>query len=40
MLVRIKGQMQPGVTLRDLVHAMPRYAMEGGLLTVANAPTA
>ncbi len=34
VLVRFKGQMQPGVTLRDLVHAIPLYAITAGLLTV------
>ncbi|MDP5117489.1 MAG: bifunctional aconitate hydratase 2/2-methylisocitrate dehydratase [Burkholderiaceae bacterium] len=34
VLVRFKGQMQPGVTLRDLVHAIPLYAIKKGLLTV------
>lgn len=33
-LVRFKGKMQPGVTLRDLVHAIPLYAIKEGLLTV------
>lgn len=37
VLVRFKGQMQPGVTLRDLVHAIPLYAIKAGLLTVAKA---
>ena len=37
VLVRFKGQMQPGVTLRDLVHAIPYYAIKQGLLTVAKA---
>jgi aconitate hydratase 2/2-methylisocitrate dehydratase len=32
--VRFKGKMQPGVTLRDLVHAIPLYAIKQGLLTV------
>ncbi len=36
VLVRFKGQMQPGVTLRDLVHAIPYYAIKQGLLTVAK----
>ncbi len=36
ILVRFKGQMQPGVTLRDLVHAIPLYAIKKGLLTVAK----
>jgi len=34
VLVRFKGHMQPGVTLRDLVHAIPLYAIKKGLLTV------
>jgi aconitate hydratase 2 / 2-methylisocitrate dehydratase len=34
VLVRFTGQMQPGVTLRDLVHAIPLYAIKAGLLTV------
>ncbi len=34
ILVRFKGQRQPGVTLRDLVHAIPYYAIQQGLLTV------
>jgi len=37
VLVRFKGQMQPGITLRDLVHAIPLYAIKAGLLTVAKA---
>jgi aconitate hydratase 2/2-methylisocitrate dehydratase len=36
VLVRFKGQMQPGITLRDLVHAIPYYAIKSGLLTVAK----
>ena len=36
VLVRFKGQMQPGITLRDLVHAIPMYAIKQGLLTVAK----
>ncbi|MCX7555801.1 bifunctional aconitate hydratase 2/2-methylisocitrate dehydratase [Xanthomonadaceae bacterium JHOS43] len=36
VLVRFKGQLQPGVTLRDLVHAIPLYAIKQGLLTVAK----
>ena len=36
VLVRFKGQMQPGVTLRDLVNAIPLYAIRQGLLTVAK----
>lgn len=34
MLVRFKGTMQPGITLRDLVHAIPYYAIKQDLLTV------
>ncbi|MFO8045891.1 MAG: bifunctional aconitate hydratase 2/2-methylisocitrate dehydratase [Halomonas sp.] len=34
VLVRFKGERQPGVTLRDLVHAIPYYAIKEGLLTV------
>jgi aconitate hydratase 2/2-methylisocitrate dehydratase len=34
VLVRFKGKRQPGVTLRDLVHAIPLYAIKQGLLTV------
>ncbi|GAB3494786.1 bifunctional aconitate hydratase 2/2-methylisocitrate dehydratase [Curvibacter fontanus] len=34
VLVRFKGKMQPGVTLRDLVHAIPLYGIKQGLLTV------
>jgi aconitate hydratase 2/2-methylisocitrate dehydratase len=37
VLVRFKGELQPGVTLRDLVHAIPLYAIKAGLLTVAKA---
>jgi aconitate hydratase 2 / 2-methylisocitrate dehydratase len=36
VLVRFKGEMQPGVTLRDLVNAIPYYAIKAGLLTVAK----
>ena len=34
VLVRFKGEMQPGITLRDLVNAIPLYAIQAGLLTV------
>ncbi|GAB1257383.1 bifunctional aconitate hydratase 2/2-methylisocitrate dehydratase [Aurantivibrio plasticivorans] len=34
VLVRFKGDMQPGITLRDLVNAIPLYAIKQGLLTV------
>ena len=37
VLVRFKGKMQPGITLRDLVNAIPLYAIRQGLLTVAKA---
>lgn len=36
VLVRFKGSLQPGVTLRDLVNAIPLYAIKQGLLTVAK----
>ena len=34
ILVRFKGEMQPGITLRDMVNAIPYYAIKQGLLTV------
>lgn len=34
VLVRFKGKMQNGITLRDLVNAIPLYAIKAGLLTV------
>ncbi|MFB2579015.1 bifunctional aconitate hydratase 2/2-methylisocitrate dehydratase [Acinetobacter sp. c2-A9] len=34
VLVKFKGKMQPGITLRDLVHAIPYYAIKAGDLTV------
>lgn len=34
VLIRFKGTMQPGITLRDLVNAIPLYAIKKGLLTV------
>ncbi|HNQ48811.1 MAG TPA: bifunctional aconitate hydratase 2/2-methylisocitrate dehydratase [Hydrogenophilus thermoluteolus] len=34
VLVKFKGEMQPGITLRDLVNAIPYYAIKQGLLTV------
>ncbi len=34
VLVRFSGELQPGITLRDLVHAIPYYAIQQGLLTV------
>ncbi len=36
VLVRFKGEMQPGVTLRDLVNAIPLAAIKQGLMTVAK----
>ena len=36
VLVRFKGKLQEGVTLRDLVNAIPLYAIKQGLLTVAK----
>ena len=37
VLVRFKGEMQPGITLRDLVNAIPYVAIQKGLLTVDKA---
>ena len=34
VLVRFKGQIEPGITLRDLVNAIPHQAIKDGLLTV------
>jgi aconitate hydratase 2/2-methylisocitrate dehydratase len=34
VLVRFKGELNPGITLRDLVNAIPYYAIKQGLLTV------
>lgn len=34
VLVRFKGEMQPGITLRDLVNAIPYAAIQKGLMTV------
>jgi aconitate hydratase 2/2-methylisocitrate dehydratase len=36
VLVRFKGQIQPGITLRDLVNAIPYAAIQRGLLTVGG----
>jgi aconitate hydratase 2/2-methylisocitrate dehydratase len=36
VLVRFSGEMQPGITLRDLVHAIPYVAIQKGLLTVSK----
>jgi aconitate hydratase 2/2-methylisocitrate dehydratase len=37
VLVRFSGEIQSGITLRDLVHAVPYYAIQEGLLTVEKA---
>lgn len=37
VLVRFKGKRNPGITLRDLVHAIPYYGIQQGLLTVEKA---
>ncbi|AOE50016.1 bifunctional aconitate hydratase 2/2-methylisocitrate dehydratase [Kangiella sediminilitoris] len=37
VLVRFKGKRQPGITLRDLVHAIPYQAIQDGHLTVEKA---
>lgn len=37
ILVRFKGEMLPGITLRDLVHSIPYFAIQQGLLTVEKA---
>ncbi len=37
VLVRFKGEMQPGITLRDLVNSIPHQAIKEGLLTVEKA---
>ena len=37
VLVRFSGELQPGVTLRDVVNAIPYVAIEQGLLTVEKA---
>ncbi len=34
VLVRFRGELQPGITLRDVVHAIPYVAIQNGLLTV------
>jgi aconitate hydratase 2 / 2-methylisocitrate dehydratase len=36
VLVRFKGKLQPGITLRDLVNAIPYAAIQRGLLTVGS----
>ncbi|WP_443083651.1 bifunctional aconitate hydratase 2/2-methylisocitrate dehydratase [Vibrio sp. HA2012] len=37
VLVKFTGEMQPGITLRDLVHAIPYFAIQKGLLTLEKA---
>ncbi len=37
VLIRFSGEMQPGITLRDLVNAIPYQAIKEGLLTVPKA---
>ena len=37
ILVRFKGKLNKGITLRDLVHAIPYYGIKQGLLTVEKA---
>ena len=37
VLVRFSGSLQPGITLRDVVNAIPYAAIQQGLLTVAKA---
>ena len=34
ILVKFSGNMQPGITLRDIVHSIPYYARQNGLLTL------
>lgn len=36
VLVKFKGQLNPGITLRDVVNAVPYFAIQKGLLTVAK----
>ena len=36
VLVKFSGSLQPGITLRDLVHAIPYFAIQEGLLTVSK----
>jgi len=37
VLVKFKGELLPGITLRDLVNAIPFFAIKKGLLTVEKA---
>tara|TARA_B100000035_G_C21034874_1_gene570370 strand:- start:1505 stop:4117 length:2613 start_codon:yes stop_codon:yes gene_type:complete len=34
VLVKFTGELQPGITIRDLVHAIPYFAIQKGLLTI------
>lgn len=36
VLVRFSGELRPGITLRDVVNAIPYFAIKKGLLTVAK----
>ena len=36
VLVRFSGEMQPGITLRDLVNAIPYYAIKENQLTIGK----
>ena len=36
VLVRFRGELRPGITLRDVVNAIPYFAIKAGLLTVAK----
>lgn len=36
VLVKFTGNLQPGITLRDLVHAIPYFAIQEGMLTVSK----
>jgi len=36
VLVRFRGKLRPGITLRDVVNAIPYFAIKAGLLTVAK----
>jgi len=37
VLIKFKGELLPGITLRDLVNAIPLFAIKKGLLTVEKA---
>tara|TARA_B100000003_G_scaffold202405_1_gene211624 strand:- start:2237 stop:4837 length:2601 start_codon:yes stop_codon:yes gene_type:complete len=36
VLVKFKGEMQPGITIRDLVHSIPYFAIKNNLLTIGK----